>query len=279
MFPTDKLANPLGFAGYFDPTKPSQVVPAKRPNLLPDKDTKFVTDNKIPSPDTFRLTPYKAPVNEIQANRGLVTRGIDSVIGKDNTDQFVSGASRLLTPALQAIDPIDSINNQLKGTVFEKVQPLEPSKELKFQRQVDKQFGVASGVERELLSPPSNRLERAALNNDGGGFFAVGPEQIDFKKKVPNNIDNKPATENITGLESLREFNTSFGANIERLSKAIESIPANITMNVSHKLEVIHNGAQWFANLEPSLQKLAEETVKEGINKMLKAKFPNVGTV
>jgi len=88
-----------------------------------------------------------------------------------------------------------------------------------------------------------------------------------------------PSIVNMEGMDALNSFNSNFGMNIERLTKSLEGIPSNISMTVTQTVNVIHNGAQWFANLEPSLQKLAEETVKDGINKMLKNKFPNVGTI
>lgn len=127
-----------------------------------------------------------------------------------------------------------------------------------------------------MLTPGEGILNRSAMGrvgvdqlnqlNSGGRLgFAEGGV-------VPSII-------NIGGMEALNSFNSNFGANIERLSQAIESIPANISMTVSHRLDVSHNGAQWFSELEPSLQKLAESTVKQAINKMLKSKFPNAGTI
>ena len=48
-------------------------------------------------------------------------------------------------------------------------------------------------------------------------------------------------------------------------------------MSVRHTIEVIHNGAAVFSSLNEQFTILAEATVSREINKMLKAKFPDVG--
>lgn len=82
--------------------------------------------------------------------------------------------------------------------------------------------------------------------------------------------------------QSLRKLDSSmdkFGNNVEKLSKAFDNFPTEIQLNGNHTLEVIHNGAQVFQNLQPEMKSLVEGEIKKAINNMLKDKFPDAGQV
>jgi TP901 family phage tail tape measure protein len=76
-------------------------------------------------------------------------------------------------------------------------------------------------------------------------------------------------------IESLSRF----GENINKLSTSLDNFPRTVEMSVRHTVEVIHNGAQLFASLTPSVMELVEKTTENAINGMLKKKFPDVGIV
>lgn len=57
------------------------------------------------------------------------------------------------------------------------------------------------------------------------------------------------------------DFTTNFGKQIE----ALANIPRVIDMNINQRVEVIINGAQVLANLEPSMKKIAEGAVSRAI--------------
>jgi hypothetical protein len=72
---------------------------------------------------------------------------------------------------------------------------------------------------------------------------------------------------------------SAFGLNINKMVEAFNSMPSTITMNATHTVNVIHNGAQMFAGLEPTIVRLVEATTSNAINKMLSNKFPDVGHI
>ena len=78
-------------------------------------------------------------------------------------------------------------------------------------------------------------------------------------------------------------FNTDaingFGANIASFSTAVANIPTDIAMNASHTVDVRINGAEAFASMQPAIRDLIVATTQNEINKMLKSKFPDVGTI
>jgi len=65
----------------------------------------------------------------------------------------------------------------------------------------------------------------------------------------------------------------------DRLSQSLSNIPSEITMRATHRVEVIHNGAQVFAQIEPGLVKLVEQQTNKAINNMIMQKFPEVGVM
>lgn len=78
--------------------------------------------------------------------------------------------------------------------------------------------------------------------------------------------------------EALSAFN-KFGESVNKLSTSLDSFPREVSMSVKHSVEVIHNGAEVFAGLQPSIIQLVQATTSQAINNMLKNKFPDVGTV
>jgi hypothetical protein len=61
--------------------------------------------------------------------------------------------------------------------------------------------------------------------------------------------------------------------------QAMNSFPRTISMDGNHKVEVIVNGAQVLAGIMPQIQGMIEGEAKRAINKMIKDKFPDVGTM
>ena len=78
-------------------------------------------------------------------------------------------------------------------------------------------------------------------------------------------------------VNKLVSFANTFNNSIERLGQYISSIPSQITMSATHRIEVIINGAQVLQNLEPSLKQLVQLETNNAINKMLNQKFPEAG--
>ena len=78
--------------------------------------------------------------------------------------------------------------------------------------------------------------------------------------------------------DAVNAFN-NFNSNINKLTQSMDNFPREVTMSVRHTVEVIHNGAEIFANMQDNIVKLVEATTNDSINRMIKTKFPDVGTV
>jgi TP901 family phage tail tape measure protein len=72
---------------------------------------------------------------------------------------------------------------------------------------------------------------------------------------------------------------SKFDVSVAKLATAIEAMPHTITMSVRHTMEVVFNGAEVFASLQPAFQDLAVKTVETKINQMIRDKFPDVGSM
>jgi hypothetical protein len=77
----------------------------------------------------------------------------------------------------------------------------------------------------------------------------------------------------------LAQVFTKFDVSVAKLATAIEAMPHTITMSVRHTMEVVFNGAEVFASLQPAFQDLAVKTVETKINQMIRDKFPDVGSM
>lgn len=146
------------------------------------------------------------------------------------------------------------------------------------------------------LQAENNRflsLYRVGKGFSSGGFISGfgGGDTVPARLERGEYVLNKYAVKKI-GVDKLNEmnngvvkfqsgglveFNTNFGANIQKLTEAIAGIPHTIQIEARHIVEVIHNGAQIFANLEPSVIKLVESVTEQALNKMIRQKFPDVG--
>jgi hypothetical protein len=126
--------------------------------------------------------------------------------------------------------------------------------------------------------------------------FGPGNSSLDFSRKASHiGVDklakankrgrNKFANGGLVGNNNvvlnpdiLQAFN-KFDSSVAKLTVAIESMPHTISMNVRHTMEVVFNGAEVLATLQPSLQDLVIKTTESQINRMIRDKFPDVGTM
>lgn len=172
-----------------------------------------------------------------------------------------------------------------------------------FQKDLDKLFkkgfafgGMVPGRGRgdivpAMLEPGEFVMRRNAVKNIGlhklqqMNALAFGGEQ---EKDIIDLVGGKKGgvvRTNAIGFQqgglvpnvNLENFNTNFGVNIQKLADAISAIPHTITLEAKHTIEVIHNGAQIFQNMEPSIVTMVEKTVEDALNKMLREKFNEAG--
>lgn len=135
-----------------------------------------------------------------------------------------------------------------------------------------------------MLMPGEFVLNKRAVQSIGIGKLRK-INQASMKRAMPDTAmiqkgkyaDGGLVTGHITDVSGLDRFNNLFGLNIEKLNKVAEAIPHTISMNVNHRLEIIHNGAQVFETMEKSFVDLAQTLVSNEINKLIKTKFPDVG--
>jgi hypothetical protein len=267
----------------------------QKPNLGPDSDYKFVTNNPVPAPNVNRLGEFREKLDrDIAAARtgakpskgffrkGITNNTVDAIFGEKNVDRFSNFVDRNASPILRGIDPIPKIQAATKGTVFETIPEKELSPDLKLKIAAEQKLGLPDFKTRELRSPPTDRVERAFdRQNSGGGFFNVASEPVSLRNKFkPQNDvtklpDIKPSESNNIDMSAFERFNTLFGSHVEKLAAAISTMPATIEMNVTQTVNVIHNGAQIFAELSPAMQKMATLAVENGINKFIKESLPD----
>lgn len=69
----------------------------------------------------------------------------------------------------------------------------------------------------------------------------------------------------------------AFSTVLNGFSSVIQSLPSELTLQANHKVEVIINGAEMFANLQPEIQAMVVNQTKTAINNMIDTKFPDVG--
>lgn len=100
------------------------------------------------------------------------------------------------------------------------------------------------------------------------------PEDV---RQLKTKITNIEPGNQIPVIPGLAEFNTNFGANIQKLAETLSLIPSSIQIEAKHTVEVIFNGAQVFTSLQDSFKELAEKSIEQAINKMIREKFPDVG--
>lgn len=84
----------------------------------------------------------------------------------------------------------------------------------------------------------------------------------------------------INGVSELRSAVQHFSTVIDDMSSKLDSFKdLSISLNASHKVEVIFNGAEILTKLQPEITKIAIEQAKVAINNMIDNKFPTVGRV
>ncbi len=108
-------------------------------------------------------------------------------------------------------------------------------------------------------------LNRANYYNEGGAV---------------NGTRNINGSNNVNGpLGTSRDISNGFAsfANSSRLLvEAMANFPSTIKLEASHRVEVIHNGIEIFANLEDSIKRLVIDTTEKQINKFVKEKLPDI---
>lgn len=118
----------------------------------------------------------------------------------------------------------------------------------------------------------------ASINKLAKRGFGATKSSLPDKPVIPAGYaEGGVVTGGSVDVSALDRFNNMFGLNIEKLSQAAQAIPHSISMNVNHKIEVIHNGAQVFEKMQSSFVELAAAMINTEINKLIKSKFPDVG--
>jgi len=103
-----------------------------------------------------------------------------------------------------------------------------------------------------------------------------------------NRVGRKNGSTSIEGMSNggvltinpeISQVFSKFDVSVAKLATAIEAMPHTINMSVRHTVEVIFNGAEVLASLQPGIQDLVVKTTQKSINTMIAAKFPDVGSM
>lgn len=80
---------------------------------------------------------------------------------------------------------------------------------------------------------------------------------------------------------SFKDFDKTtmtFNNSVSQFEKATANIPSNISMEGTHKVEVVINGAEAFKNMEASITNLVTTEINKGINRFMKNNLKMPGT-
>lgn len=72
---------------------------------------------------------------------------------------------------------------------------------------------------------------------------------------------------------------TGFGGAVSQLTDSLGRIPTTIHMEATHQVNVVHNGIEIFAQMEPAIQKIVVLAAQQEIDRVISQKFPDVGAV
>lgn len=141
-------------------------------------------------------------------------------------------------------------------------------------------------VERKGLSnviiPPSRGQKVVQPPNVKMAQIASTKTDTEVKNNIPSRENTRVQQNSQLSDRDFRSFNESinkFSAAANSLSKSIASIPSEITLKATHRVEVIINGAQVLAEIQPSVVKLVEASTASAMNNFISQKFPEVGPV
>lgn len=67
-----------------------------------------------------------------------------------------------------------------------------------------------------------------------------------------------------------------FGNSVRQLTQAIEAMPTNIQLTANHRVEIIHNGVEIFAKMEPMIRDLVVGETSKQLNQFVKDKLPDI---
>lgn len=128
-----------------------------------------------------------------------------------------------------------------------------------------------------MLTPGEFVLNKNTVNRVGTNnlqrFNKGGPVNY-LAGGGPASSSTMPAMDTGALTAAINIFNTSATA----LANALKSIPASISLEANIKpVEVIINGAEVLSQLQQPLQDLISSKINEGVNNLLKDKFPGAG--
>lgn len=133
-----------------------------------------------------------------------------------------------------------------------------------------------------MLTPGEFVINKSAAQNIGyGNLERMNAQKFNDGGKVQKfQAGGRVADAAVSRIEVNPDFMSSvrlFNTAVDKLTEAFKVFPHEISMSVSHRVEVIHNGAQVFSQMQSSIQNMIGMTVNNAINKMISEKFPNVG--
>ncbi len=73
----------------------------------------------------------------------------------------------------------------------------------------------------------------------------------------------------------LTEALTAFGRNSSELTEALNNFPKTLEISGSQTVEVLINGAEVLAGIEPGLKELVDSSIELALNNMIKTRFPD----
>lgn len=214
--------------------------------------------------------------------------------GEGEGDAFISHKTQLAKAKrdLNFLQPKEKPTNQFQRNIAN----ASVAKKFAFAESNERKAASfhAGKLERQINSPGFNRLpdeQRADIlenfnkaSNRAAGIGKDVQDQIDKNQKgvVPGE-GGAPGIDNSKLIPAIQQFNDSvntlrdplnaFAAPARDLAAAISTIPHKIDLVGTHKVEVIINGAEILASLNPAMQELAVAAVTKKIREV----FPDAG--
>lgn len=165
-----------------------------------------------------------------------------------------------------------------------------------FGKNILSKAGNTSQTNAKLSNTVQQLLNDANLTNEGSIYQQnqnMIKQNSENRKSRQNLIDKRnrlltpPAppqptssTGNTVGQNVASTMNNTvnaFSTVLNGFSSVIQGLPTELSLQANHKVEVIINGAEMFANLQPEIQAMVVNQTKTAINNMIDTKFPDVG--
>lgn len=283
---TRQIGNAAGFqfdkegkvVGRISPKESAEIQKKRDSGILYNADPNEIKKTVVAWETTSAEAKRKQAISKVaKENRPLLEMGDDArrIINEGkNPQQIIKDAQRIraeIDAGREAMQPKapDAPKNKMGGDIVPppNLEAAARDQRIREERRRIAMEGVAGGIAGGTIPIADARRIAEQRRNDPMGPFDnfVGPRIPEAYRKdrgIPDSQNFGPMFDKAGGIFS--NFVANFGKQIEALS----NIPNAIDMNVNQRVEIIFNGAEILANLEPSMRKMANGAIGKAMESL-----------